>query len=163
MNNKISPKKIELIKTLIESSLYHVDSDGSVWTKRAPHGHVLNSGHWRMINEKDKTGEEFIKFQSVKIPVSMIVYQKFIADLDMNTVISHRDGNKHNNSFKNLMVQPKRQTVQTQVSAKKLDLETKREIYLDHQLGLSQKKIMAKYGVNRSMIHSALKLKGTVV
>lgn len=154
----MNSKKIALIKELLESALYHVDTDGSVWTKKTTHGRVLNNGHWKKINEVDENGAEYIKYKTKKISVCLIVYQKFCGELETNMVISHRDGNEFNNSFKNLIGERKEKSLKSDKAVlRENDLGIKREIALDYKLGLSQKKIMAKHGVSRSIIQSALK------
>ena len=158
MNAKAHARKISAIQQLIESSLYQVDSDGSIWTKKTPYGRVLNNGHWRKINDTGANGKEFVRISGKKFLVAEIVYQKFHKPPQASSVVVHKDGNIKNNHFKNLCLQTKEEQLRGP-KLELIDLQTRREIKLAYKLGLKTSELVAKFGLKPAQLNAVLRSK----
>lgn len=103
-----------LIKTrILESDLYEVRRDGTVWTKISRNGlSMMEGGQLRRCDSLDRGNYRVVNiyaFSSIlkkkhkkKLAVHRIVYQKFLGDLDPTKSINHKNGNKQDNRPENL-------------------------------------------------------------
>lgn len=169
-SGKILASNDYLIYEILDSDNYKIKKDGSVWTRVGRNGWVLPDKEWRKLNfnpPKDKYS--YISYKGKKVNLARLVYAKFGKnELEEDLVINHIDGNKINNSIRNLELITQGENNRHRYQALghkpvighfKLTFEIAELIRDEKQKGTSQNKLAKKYGIAKSTVSDIVNYK----
>ena len=173
MNNRsgiILASNDYLVYTVLSDDRYKIERDGSVWTRVGRGGSLMQDKQWRKLDLKpNRNGYICINYERKKVSRARLVYAKFGKNcLEEDLVINHIDGNKLNDSIKNLelITQAENNTHRYRTLGKKpvignfkLTYEIAELIRKEKKSGTSQNQLAKKYGVAKSTISDIVNCK----
>jgi hypothetical protein len=143
-----------LIDQIINDPKYKICRNGKIFKKE--------SGKWKLLNLKpEDDGYTRIKYQYKNLPYHRVVYRKFNGKLDPLKSVNHKDGDRQNNSAKNLelITHAKNQEHKyrvlknkAQIGFYKINYEIAEQIRADKKDGKTLKELIAKYKLAKSTL-----------
>lgn len=166
-SGKLKASNDLLIYVLLQDSRYKIEKNGDIWTTVQRTGKNSVNNTWRLLSHYCKNSKRggkpyrIIRYNSKHLLVHRIIYAKFIGELIDDLVINHKDGNTLNNSVDNLELVTQSQNVKhsytdlkrvVNTGARKIEIDTVKQIRKDHKEGLGYGKLAKKYNIAKSTI-----------
>ena len=150
------------IEALIEDSRYQIRADGTIWSTVCTTGKNSKALDWRKLPfRKSTSGHLSIKYCRKHLSVHRIIYRRFHGPLQVELAVNHIDGNKENNTPRNLELITHSENmlhcfrVLGHIPLKprsKITFEIAETIRVDHSKGLTNSELRAKYRLSKSSI-----------
>lgn len=152
-------KNDELIYELIKNPLYVIEKTGVIFTRIATSGKVfIDKNKFRQIgnretNRGDRRRTIDVNYKGRKLPVSRIIFLKFNGKIKPYEMVTHKDGNKFNNHYKNLVASAFQSMGSSNNSnSGKIDLEKAKEIRQKNIQGVSFRDLSQEYNISKTSV-----------